>query len=204
MSDITYLMSFTAGALLYRESMAVAELYAELGDWAAVREMMIRREPLADANGKCDGAGVSRGQRAAANVDACRVGGLAGWIPTEQGYVLWLAICKRYRFIHDFAVEVVRERVLRLNFSLAYEDFDVFFRTQAEWHPEVESVEPSTRAKLRQVLFRMMREAEILSRQDRILPAILTPQLVTAIRQDAPALLAIFPVSEAELKGWLQ
>jgi hypothetical protein len=204
MSGPTYLMSFGAGALLYRESITVSELHGELADWDAVRASVIAENRLqlrtmSAAKRVYREASARLQTLTPAELEVLRDGSR-----TEQGYVLWLAICKRYRFIHDFAVEVVRERVLRLNFSLAYEDFDVFYRTQAEWHPEVANIEPSTRAKLRQVLFRMMREAEILSREDRILPAILTPQLVAAIRQDAPALLASFPVSEAELKGWLQ
>ena len=204
MANVTYLMSFTAGALLYRESITVSDLYAELADWDAVRTSVIAENRLQTRT-------VSAAKRVYREVSArlqtltpAEMEILRDGTRAEQGYVLWLAICKRYRFVHDFAIEVVREKYLRLDFELAYEDFDVFYHAKADWHPEVESVEASTRAKLRQILFRMMREAEILSSQDHILPAILTPRLVAAIQQDAPAHLAIFPVSDAELKGWAQ
>ena len=203
MTNVTYLMSFTAGALLYRESITVSDLYAELADWDAVRMRVIAENRLQTRT-------VSATKRVYREVSArlqtltrAEMEILRDGTHAEQGYVLWLAICKRYRLVHDFAIEVVREKYLRLDFELAYEDFDVFYHAKADWHPEVESVEPSTRAKLRQILFRMMREAEILSSQVRILPAILTPRLVAAIQQDLPAHLAIFPVSDAELKGWM-
>lgn len=204
MTNMPYLMSFGAGALLYRESLVVAELYRELADWDAVRSRVIAENRL---QLRTNSAAKRVYREVSARLQTLTPGQMAilqDGSRTEQGYVLWLAICKRYRFIHDFAVEVVRERILRLNFELSYEDFDVFYSAQAEWRPEVASVEPSTRSKLRQVLFRMMREAEILSRQDRILPAILSPRLAAAIREDTPALLAIYPLSEAERKGWLQ
>ena len=38
MADAAYLMAFTAGALLLRESVIAAELYARVGDWGAVRQ----------------------------------------------------------------------------------------------------------------------------------------------------------------------
>ena len=38
MADAAYVMAFTAGALLLRESVLAAELYARLGDWGAVRQ----------------------------------------------------------------------------------------------------------------------------------------------------------------------
>ncbi len=204
MTNMPYLMSFGAGALLYRESLVVAELYRELADWDAVRSRVIAENRL---QLRTNSAAKRVYREVSARLQTLTPGQMAilqDGSRTEQGYVLWLAICKRYRFIHDFAVEVVRERILRLNFELAYQDFDLFYLAQAEWHPELESVESSTRSKLRQVLFRMMREAEILSRQDRILPAILSPRLAAAVRDDAPALLAIYPLSEAERKGWLQ
>ena len=30
----------------------------------------------------------------------------------EQKAVLWLAVCRHYRFIHEFATEVLREKFL--------------------------------------------------------------------------------------------
>jgi len=204
MTNSEYLMAFSAGALLYRESLTLAALYGELADWDAVRASVIAENRLQLRTTSAAKRVYREASARLQTLTPAQMAILQDGSRTEQGYVLWLAICKRYRFIHDFAVEVVRERILRLSFELAYEDFDVFYLAKAEWHPEVASIEPSTRSKLRQVLFRMMREAEILSRQDRILPAILTPRLAAAIRADAPALLAIYPLSEAERKGWLQ
>ena len=36
-----YSMSFTTGALLYRESLVIVELYAQLVDWKAVRDQVL-------------------------------------------------------------------------------------------------------------------------------------------------------------------
>ena len=62
----------------------------------------------------------------------------------EQRYILWLAVCKRYAFIRDFATSVVHEKYLRLDYTLTYLDYDIFFDDKAEWHPEVKRVADST------------------------------------------------------------
>jgi hypothetical protein len=114
----------------------------------------------------------------------------------DQGHILWAAVCKRYRFIHDFAVEVVHEKFLSMDLLLTQADYDVFFNQKAEWHDEMERLREATRIKLRQVVFKMLREAELLSRQNMILPIILSPMVQTGILDDPDLTLAIFPVED--------
>jgi hypothetical protein len=120
----------------------------------------------------------------------------------EQRLLLWLAVCKRYRFIYDFAAEVLREKFLRLDMTLTQDEYDTFFSKKAEWHPEVEGVAPTTQAKQRQVVFKMLREADLLLDDGRIQPTILTTRLIETIQTDNPALFAIYPVSEHDIKAW--
>ena len=44
----------------------------------------------------------------------------------EQAALLWLAACRAYRFIREFAVEVLNERFLSLRTDITYDDFDAF------------------------------------------------------------------------------
>jgi hypothetical protein len=44
---------------------------------------------------------------------------LASADTVEQRYLLWLAICRHYRFVGDFAVNVVREKFGSLGFPVA-------------------------------------------------------------------------------------
>ena len=121
----------------------------------------------------------------------------------DQNFILWLAFCKRYLFIHDFAVEVFREKYLRLDLQLSYSDYDIFFFDKAEWHPEVERVTEVTRKKQRQFLFNILREVELVSEEDMIIPTLLSPMLIRVIAEDDPALFAIFPVMPADIQEWL-
>lgn len=202
MADAAYLMAFTAGALLLRESVIAAELYARVGDWGAVRRelrtgnlLQIRTPSAAERRGR---EVVQRLE----NLTPLQLRLLVEGERGDQAALVWLATCKRYRFIRDFATEIVREKFVRLDPHLTYDDFDIFFNHQAEWHPEVDRIEPSTRAKLRTNLFAMLREADIVSAGDLIQPALLSHAVIQVIRDEDPAQLAIFPVSDGQLKEW--
>ena len=69
----------------------------------------------------------------------------------------------------------------------------MFWDEKTEWHPELAAMSRSTRLKLRQVLFRMMREAAILSSVGTIQTAYLTLRLKALISQTRATDLAVFP-----------
>ncbi len=98
---------------------------------------------------------------------------------------------------------MVREKFIRLDLGLSYDAFDVFFNNKAEWHPEVQGLAESTRKKLREVLFKMMREANLLTPDKQILPALPTPRAIDAIAADSPSYLLAFPISTTEIQEWL-
>jgi hypothetical protein len=200
MTDAVYLMSFTAGGLLYAESLKLARLYESAQDWDTLRTLVLAGNLLQmrteTATRRIFREIAPRLQQLTPEaLDLLRTGARH-----EQHHMLWLAVCKRYRFIYDFAAEVIREKFLRLDLALTYDDYDIFFNHKAEWHPEVEGVAESTRKKQRQVVFKMLREAELLSPDDQILPALLTPRVQAVIAADDPAHFAVFPVSPLELQ----
>ena len=100
----------------------------------------------------------------------------------DCGYLLWLAACRRYRFLADFAVEVLHERFLTLKPNLPEQEFTIFFHEKSQIHPELDGLSSSTTQKLRQVLFRMLREASLLDKACNIIPAVPGPRLLAMLR----------------------
>jgi hypothetical protein len=197
-------MSFTTGGLFHRESVQLAALYLSLGDWDSVRDKVITKNLLQ-----------SRTLNTLTRVCREIISRLKTLSPDElkfliegshqeQAHLLWLAVCRRYRFIADFAVEVLHERYITLKTDLAYEDFDSFFNKKSEWHSELEDIRPATRSKLRQVLFKILREADLVASNNMINATLLSPRLLEAIRQSSPRDIMCFPVFESDLKGMAQ
>jgi hypothetical protein len=191
-------MSFTTGGLFYAESLSLLELYD--GDWGEVSLRALERNTLqsrvASTAKRVLREIVGRLRMLESEELALLREGSSG----EQKYLLWLGICRRYRFIAEFASEVVRERYLTLKHDLPSEEFDLFYRAKEAWHPELERIADSTRNKLRAVLYRMLREAEIVDENHLILPAVLTEELVRTIAKRDIDDLMIFPISDSDLQ----
>jgi hypothetical protein len=187
-------MSFATGGLLMNESVEVARLHVTDEPW----EKTIRRAieegktalPKAESN--------RRTLREISNrlltlTDAERGLLIEQTDHADRQALLWLATCRAYRFVREFAVEVIRERYLSYQYDLPPESFDILLDAKAEWDEHLASLTLSTRLKLRQVLFRIIREAGILSPAGQIQAALLSSQLKFIIWEHAPSDLAVFP-----------
>ena len=204
MSEKKYNMSFTTGGLFYNESLKAAAVYLSLMDWKKVRARMLS-DNLLQTRTKSSAIRINR--------EIClrletltrkQLQLLESGSAQEQRYLLWIAVCKRYAFIQQFMAEMVREKYARMDLQLSPADYDIFFYEKAEIHIELAQLSISTRAKLRQVLFKAMRESEILSRDNMILPGLPTKALLEALADDNPGLLAMLPISDMNIKEWLQ
>ena len=194
-------MSFTTGTLFHQESEKIAALYIDIGDWNSVRdkviaENLLQTRTLNTLNRVCREV-LSRLKTLSPDELNLLVDGSY----QEQAYLLWIAVCRRYKFIADFATEVFRERYITLKTDLMPEDFDSFFNRKSEWHSELENLTPATRTKLRQVLFKMLREANLLSGNNMINAAMFSPRLMNVISRGSYRDFIYFPIFESDLKG---
>lgn len=109
---------------------------------------------------------------------------------------MWAAACRRYSLIGDFAEEVLRERFLTLVGSVSYEDYDSFYLAKSMWHEELNAVSATTYQKLRQVLFKMMVEADLLTADGSIEPALLSSRVTVCLTERMPSDIRFFPTME--------
>lgn len=193
-------MAFTTGSLFHRESVKLAALYLDLGDWDAVRdrvitENLLQTRTLNTLKRVCREV-ISRLR----TLSLSELEVLVESSRQEQAYLLWIAVCRRYGFIADFAAEVLRERYITLKNHLTHEDFDIFFNRKSEWHLELDEIAPATRGKLRQVLFKMLREADLLTENNMIHAAMFSPRLLELLHQGRREDVLRFPVFESELE----
>jgi len=188
-----YALSFTSGALLLREGLIAAPIYLREHDWPKVRTV-IGDDNLLQARTHSSGTRLAREvvQRLAVLTDE-EIELLIDASPTERGHLMWVAACRRYDLIGEFAEEVLRERFLVLAQALDHDDFDSFIRGKALWHEEVANLKDSTLQKLRSTVFRMLVEAGLLSRDRRILPAVLSPRITQSLASRTPSDIRFFP-----------
>ena len=192
-----YALSFTSGALLAREAVIAAPIFLEVRDWGLVRDQL-RLENLLQARTASSGFRLARevAQRLAVLTDS-ELELLRDASPSERGHLMWVAACRRYAFIGDFAEDVVRERFLLLTPNLGYDDFDSFVRGKALWHPELVEVKVSTLQKLRSTVFRMLAEAGLLVSGE-IVNAALSERVRDALEAQLPSDLRYLPVRDSK------
>jgi len=186
-------MSFTTGGLFQRESVKLAVLFLAFKDWNAVRDKVLSENSLQART-------LSTSKRLCREIisrlktlDSGEIDLVVHGSSQEQKYLLWIAVCRRYTFISEFAIEVVRERYISLQADLHYEDFDAFFNKKADLRDELDELRPASRNKLRQVLFKMLREADLLNANNNINGAQLNPRLLKSISRDACQAVLVFP-----------
>jgi hypothetical protein len=130
---------------------------------------------------------------------------LSGDVQTQK-QIAFVAVCKRFWFIRDFVVEVVREKFLVFDLILSDGDFLTFLRRKSDLHPEIEKLTDITLKKIKQVTFRILEQAGLIDSvvQRNILPQFLERAVELAIIEDDPGLFRLFLFSDVEIKNTIK
>lgn len=158
-----YSFSFISGALYLSESLAVARLLSELGDWdqvsraASVQNVLRQRTQASQVR-------ILREIRYRLEAYTPKeIQFLLQASQSDQRLMLFVAVCERFRFIREFVLEVLETKFQRLDHPLRASDFNIFFDRKGMEAAEVEALSDKSRAKIRQVMIRMLAEAGFLN-----------------------------------------
>ena len=105
----------------------------------------------------------------------------------DQSILIWISICRTYKFIGDFASIIISEKFSSYQLEIEYSDFNYFFEKQQVLHEELRTLKDSTRKKLRQVIFRIMKDLNIISKDKEItplLPSLELKEVTKSTRKD--------------------
>lgn len=175
--DTPYIMSFSSGGLCLHESLILTRTYLDLRDWQLARRHVLEenlfQSRMASSAKRTVGEVLPRLKTF--SEDELSYFLAAG--EQDQKHLLWLAICRRHRFIADFMEEVVHDRYVSLKDTVGTEDFNLFWTQKSVSHPELERISDSTREKLRTVLFKMIREIGIISKGGQINTLVISPMI---------------------------
>ncbi len=189
-----YKLSFTAASLSISESVNIAEVYLKCGDWDQTKRILTENNLL---QSRTNSRTVRVARELIQRLSLLRreqIELLAEANPTEQKYLLWFAVCKTYRFIQEFSIEILHERYMSRSAKITDLDYDSFFNRKADWNDDIQKMTLLTRKKIRQVTFLMMREAGLTTDENLILRAMLSNRLIEVLKPDAPMSFQIFPV----------
>ncbi len=188
-----YSMAFTTGSLLHPETIKVVDLFVDLQDWKSVSQAAFENNVLQYRTEGALKRTLSEIISRLKLLDLKAIDLLYKGMPQEQLQILWFAVCLRYPFIKEFASEVLFDKYRMLQLEVTQLDYDAFFNEKLNWHEELETITDATRYKLKQILFKMLREAEIIDKNNFITTVLITPQVREIIERYDREYLRIFP-----------
>lgn len=192
-----YKLSFTTGRLFLQNASLVAEMYERVHDWRDVRAAIDSDNLLQTrASRSATRMGGELIQRLQELTDS-EIAILAVAMGEERAHLMWVATCRRYALIGEFAEEVLRDRFLQLASDVLPEHFDSFIRGKALWHDELGEVTPKTMQKLRSTIFLLMRDAGLTDDDGSIVPAVLSTRVLDELVKQTPSDVRFFPTRQA-------
>lgn len=199
-----YRLSFSVGGLLLAEAGVAVSNWLETRDWQQTRQNL-RTENLLQARTASSATRVAG--EVCSRLETLTTAELEVFSELnspDQALLMWLAACRRYELLAEFATEVVRKYYLTLRHCLEQADFDVFYGEKAVWHEELEQITESTRNRLRANTFLMLRQAHLLDDDGNIQMALPGPLLLGMLAQERPEDLLRLPLAEHEVQRWLK
>lgn len=210
-----YRLSFTVGGLLAPQGRIVASLFMddedrtdphalahdenELGERIArIRRRAIDGNALSIRTQAASSRMVSEVIKRLSTLSGTELRCLAGAdTPTADRHALmWVAMCRYYALVGQFAHEVLRDHYLMGMPTVTYGDYDRFILAKAMWHPELETLSRTTASKLRANLFTAMHEAGLVDKTDNTLQPALLGNSLTGILEHRPESFGFFPIGE--------
>lgn len=178
-----YRFSFTAVGLAPVAMQEVAAIYKDCGAWKEVYAKVVRDNVL-----KCRTTSALR--RIASelvfrleNLDSEELARFVENRLDERNSFAWLTVCRTYNLVGDFAVEALHEAYITGQKTYDISDYEKFINGKRVLHPELDDLSDLTYQKVRQVIFKMMREAGYLDKKGNIIPLVMDAELMNFIPQ---------------------
>lgn len=168
-----YKIGFARPALL-NETVLVAQYFCQYNDWSFVKQEIKQANALQTRTERSTDILLSEIIKRLTLLTVAQIELLAEDRPTDVKQLVWIALCKQYPFIGDFTLEVLADAHEKHRFEISHDDYGYFFNSKADWHPELENVSDKTRSNARQALFQMMRQCDLLTDNNQLIPQMLS------------------------------
>ena len=196
-----YILSFTAMSLNVYETQEVSKLFLKHQSWDEVRKIIIDENYLQKSAMSTLKRQFIEIRKRINNLTEEELEYLAQ-NDYEAKYVVMLSAFKTYKMIYDFAVEVMMEKYFKGDMKILESDFENFIESKKLAYENLNTVTDSTKYKLRQVMFKMFEEAElIISTKEKIIKKpLLSRNLCKIIKNDDENYLKAFLLSKDEIE----
>lgn len=189
-----YSLSFTTAGLLRKETITVALLYLNVKIWEKTRQCVMEDNALQMKSENSRHRVFSEIKTRLECLSDVEKQILCSTSFRDADVIFWLALCRRYQFIGNFAKTVLHEKYITMQRYVDFSDYALFVEREAVLHPEILNLRDSTSKRLRQMVFQFMRNCNMLNRENMIQPVIFSPAVETLFKDGTPEEMCYFPV----------
>lgn len=162
-----YNITFTAGAAMINETCAVAEAFLDCNkDWEKTWQKTLSENLMAKDKLSSNRRYFALVKQRLEMLTEDELSALLDGSASIRRQMVLLAICKAHPFIYDFLTENVRDAFFMMREKISFANFNEFYNEKKYDHPELNDVTDVTVAKMRQVVFRIMEQTELIENVD--------------------------------------
>ena len=198
-----YQLSFTALSLATAEMKEIARLYLQTKDWEKVQKSVVEENILQKTKISTRKRIFQEIKKRIEHLTETELEILAFHSYDEARLIALLSLYKTYRFLFDFAVEVLRKKLLLFDTNLLQSDYETFIESKKLGYENLQTLAPTTATKIRQITFRIFKEAGLLQ-DGKIQKPLLSPSITQAILGDNPIYLQGFLLSDQEIQAMIK
>jgi len=196
-----YLLSFTTMSLQVYETQEVAKLYVKYKDWNVVRKIVIDENYLQKRAISTLKRQFIEIKKRISNLNNEELEFLVK-NDYEAKYIIMLSSFKTYKMLSDFVLEVIRSKYFKGDLKILDSDFETFIESKKLAYENLNSIKDSTKYKLKQVMFKMFEESDIItSTKEKIIKKpIFSKNLCKIIKNDEKEYLKLFLLAKDEIE----
>ena len=201
-----YLLSYTTLSLQAYETELVANLYRETLDWEMVRKNVVEENTLQKGTLSTRKREFREFKKRVQTLTQKQLEYYEEATSSEVKNLAMLGCFKLYDFISDFAIEVMRNKLLLFDFQLINSDYEAFYDSKSVAYDNLNTISDATQYKLKQVMFKMFEQAGFIDsvKSKNIQKPYLSEELIKLIIDDEPKYLKCFLYSDNEINKQIE
>ena len=201
-----YLLSYTAVSLQTYATETIANIYKETLDWDNIAKSVIEDNALQKGTIATRKREFIEFKRRLQTLTSEQLSYYTDATSSDIKNLTMLSCFKLYKFIFDFATEVMRNKLLLFDFQLINSDYEAFYDSKRVAYDNLNTISEGTQYKLKQVMFKMFEQAEFIDsvKKKNIQKPYLSEELIKLIVQDEPKYLSAFLYSDNEINEYIK
>ncbi len=200
--NIKYSFSFTGASALIPETVVVAEEFTKYDNWEIVHKSLANGNLLNKIKHATFKRQLQEIEKRLSSLSSNQLNLLVNGDLEDVKAMILLSLVKVYPLIHDFIIEVIRNKYQLFDNVLTETDYNKFIYNKSLTHPELEKLSETTSKKVKQRVFTLLEQVSIINstKNGIVLKPILSSKVIDAIVEDNSALLKTFLFSNEEIK----